>query len=132
VTELGDEVRRPDDGELLGYVRRRSDGDAWQALTVFGAQLGAAATRQGARTIVVTYGLASLAKRWFHRSAADGAWRVVVLTETWPGRARGVVGLYAIPGAPPFEISADDLGAGDEMTLEPPADAEVSDEPLPR
>jgi hypothetical protein len=132
VIDLGDEVRRPDDGELLGYVRQPADGGDWQALTVFGAILGTAPTRQAARSIVVSDGLASLARRWYHRSAADGSWRVVVLTETWPGRARGVVGMYAIPGAPPFEVSAEDLAAGDEMTLEPPADADLSDDPLPR
>jgi hypothetical protein len=133
VTQLGDEIRRPDDGELLGYVRQRYDGDEWQALTVFGAEIGTAPSRQAARTMVVNDGLASLAKRWFHRSAVDGAWRVVVLTETWPGRARGVVGMYAIPGAPPFEVSADDLVAGDMMTLDPPTDdVDLSDEPLLR
>jgi hypothetical protein len=130
MTELGDEVRRPDDGELLGFVRQRSDDGPWQALTVFCAVLGAAATRQAARALVVEDGLASLAKRWYHRSAADGAWRVVVLTETWPGRARGVVGYYAVPGAPPFEVSAEDLAVGDLMTLEPPDD-DLSDQPLP-
>lgn len=130
MTELGDEVRRPDDGELLGYVRPSVGGD-WQALTVFGAVIGTAATRQAARTVLVDDGLASLAKRWFHRSAADGAWRVVVLTETWPGRARGVIGLYPLPGAPAFEISAEDLAAGDEMTLQPPADADLNEFPLP-
>jgi hypothetical protein len=130
--DLGDEVRRPDDGELLGYVRRPASGGEWQALTVFGAVLASAPTRQAARSIVVSDGLPSLARRWYHHAAADGSWRVVVLTETWPGRARGVTGMYAIPGAPPFEVGAEDLAAGDEMTLELPADADLSDEPLPR
>ena len=131
MTDLGDEVRRPDDGELLGYVRQPSVGGDWQALTVFGAVLATASTRQAARTIVVSDGLASLARRWFHRSATDGAWRVVVLTETWPGRTRGVIGLYPLPGAPAFDISAEALTAGDEMTLQPPADADLSEFPLP-
>lgn len=45
---------------------------------------------------------------------------VVVIQEAWPGRAVGVFGLYALPGAPSFDITAEDLAAGAEMTFEPP------------
>lgn len=122
--ELGEEVRRSD-GELLGYVRQRSGGSVWSALAAFGAEIGRADTREAAIELVLRDGLGSLAQRWFHRSAADGVWRVVILTETWPGRARGVVGLYALPDAPTFEISAADLAAGDEMTLVLPGEADL-------
>lgn len=125
-------IRRRDDEELLGFVQPAPDGTGWLALTVFGARLGAAPDPVGARAIVERDGLTALGQRWFHRSAADGRWRVVVLTETWPGRARGVIGLYPMPGSPPFEIAAEDLAAGDEMTLDPPHDADLTDFALPR
>lgn len=111
-------IHRAHDGELLGSIHATDDG--WQARTVFGATIGRAATREEATRIVHDQGLAALAKRWFHRDRRTGEWQVVVLTEAWPGRARGVVGLYALAGAPPFEITSDDLDAGDMLTLEPP------------
>ncbi|MGK2852460.1 MAG: hypothetical protein ACSLFN_16330 [Candidatus Limnocylindrales bacterium] len=124
--DLGEPVQRAEDGDLLGYVAPHPDGGtSWLARAVFGGTLGVRSTAAEARALVDSDGLAALAQRWFHRSAADGTWRVVVLTETRPGRARGVFGLYALPGAPTFEISAADLAAGDEMTLEPPDDADL-------
>ena len=120
------EVRRPDDGELLGSVEPDGTG-RWLALAVFGGTIGVREDRAAAIELVESEGLASLAQRWFHRPAGRTDWRVVVLQEAWPGRAMGVVGLYARPGAPPFAITADDLAAGAEMTLEPPDDADLSD-----
>jgi len=124
--DLGEPVLRADDGELLGYVAPGLDDEGWLARAIFGGTIGHRATAVEARALVESSGLAALAQRWFHRSAADGSWRVVVLTETWPGRARGVVSLYALAGAPPFAISAADLAAGDEMTLQPPNDADLA------
>jgi hypothetical protein len=112
------EVRRPTDGELLGYVG--SGGAGWAALAVFGGTIGLRADADQARALVESEGLAVLARRWYHRSRITEEWRVVVITEAWPGHARGVVGLYSLPGAERFSITADDLAAGDEMTFEPP------------
>jgi hypothetical protein len=112
------EVRRSSDGELLGYVGRAGSG--WAALAVFGGTIGLRANADQARALVETEGLTALGRRWFHRHRATGEWRLVVITEAWPGHARGVVGLYSLPGAERFSITADDLAAGDEMTLEPP------------
>ena len=118
---LGDEVRRAEDGELLGYVRSTPDG-TWQALAVFGGTLGVRAGRSDAVALVESDGLASLARRWFWRATGEDDWEHVVIQEAWPRRAVGVVGLYALPGAPRFEITADDIAAGAEMTFEPPND----------
>jgi hypothetical protein len=117
------EVRRSSDGELLGYVGRTASG--WAALAVFGGTIGLRPTADEARTLVENEGLAVLARRWFHRPRATGDWRIVVITEAWPGHARGVVGLYSLPGAERLAITADDLAAGDEMTLEPPDDQDL-------
>jgi hypothetical protein len=113
------EVRRDTDDELLGYVR--DGGDRWQALSVFGGTLGRRPTAESARRLVVAEGLASLARRWYHRSRVTGDWQVMLIQEAWPGGARCVVGFYSLPGIPTFEIGADDFAAGDELTLEPPA-----------
>ncbi len=112
------EVRRPGDDELAGYVRM--DGPRWLALTVFGGLIGVRNTDADARALVVAEGLAATGRRWFLRRRGEADWQVVVLQEVVPGRARGVVGLYAFPGSEPFSITAADIAAGDEMTLEPP------------
>ena len=120
-----EEVRRAEDGELLGYVRPLggAGGSArWAALAVFGGTLGMRTRRAEAVALVESDGLASLARRWFWRATEGDDWEIVVIQEAWPARAVGVVGLYALPGAPRFEITADDLAAGAEMTFEPPND----------
>lgn len=114
----GIEVRRPSDDELVGYVR--ADGSRWQALAVFGGLIGVRQSEAEARALVLADGLAATARRWFLRRRGDPEWEVVVLQEARPGWARGVIGLYALPGAEPLAISAADLEEGDEMTLEPP------------
>jgi hypothetical protein len=113
------EVRRADDGELLGSVVATDDG-RWAALAVFGGMLAIRATAADARAVVESEGLASLARRWFFRASPDDAWSVVVIQEAWPGRAIVVDGPYALAGMPTFELTAADLAAGHEMTLEPP------------
>ncbi len=120
------EVRRADDGELLGSVAKAADG-RWAALAVFGGVLGARDAEAEARALVESEGLASLARRWFYRRSADDEWSVVVIQEAWPGRAILVDGLYALPGVPTFELTAVDLAAGAEMTLEPPEGTELGD-----
>jgi hypothetical protein len=124
---VADEVRRAEDGELLGYVSASADGESWLALAVFGGRLGRRATRAEAVDLVRSEGLASLARRWFWRAVGSDEWEVVVIQEAWPGRAVGVVGLYALPGAPRFEVTAQDLAAGAELTLEPPDDADLGE-----
>ena len=57
-----DEVRRPDDDELCGFVDHH-DG-SWRALTVFGAVLGGHSSDAVARDAVVTDGLSLLTERW--------------------------------------------------------------------
>ena len=113
-------VRRPDDGELLGSVRR--DGERWLARTVFGGVLGGAESETGARANVERDGLAALGRRWFYRPADATDWEVVLIQEAWPGRARLVLGPYALPGTPAIEISAHDFDAGAALTLEPPTE----------
>ena len=112
------EIRRRDDGELLGAIRQVAEG--WEALTVFGGVLGLASSAAAARGIVESVGLEALARPWFHRSRTTGTWRIVRIQEAWPGRARVVEGFYALPGVPTRTISAADLDTGDVLTLEPP------------
>jgi hypothetical protein len=112
------EVRRAEDGELLGSVVETTDG-RWAAWTVFGGVLGVRSTSAEARALVGSEGLASLARRWWYRPPS-GDWTVVLIQEAWPGRARLVEGVYALPGMPTIEITAADLAAGHDLTLEPP------------
>ena len=97
------------------------------ALAVFGGRIGVRDTAAAARALVESDGLASLARHWFHRPAGTGDWRMVVIQEAWPGRAVGVVGFYALPGASRFEITEADLAAGDELTLDQPDDVDLGD-----
>ena len=113
------EVRRPDDGELLGSVVEEADG-RWVALTVFGGVLGVRHSSAEAAGLVRSDGLSSLARRWFYRASPHDAWSVVVIQEAWPGRAILIDGPYALPGVPTIELRAADLDEGAEMTLEPP------------
>ncbi len=117
------EVRRASDGELEGFVA--DGGDGWLALTVFHGELGRAATAAEAREIVQRRGLASLAERWWWLSRSTGAWQVVVPLESHPGRVRVAVGYYSLPGVETATITADDLAAGDRLTLERPKGAEI-------
>jgi hypothetical protein len=116
-----EEVRRASDGELLGWVRPAPDG-GWEALVVFGGVLGERPTEAEARRLVEREGLAALARHWYLRRRGTDAWRIVVIQEARPGRVRGVLGWYALPGAETFVLSRADLAAGDELRLEPPDD----------
>ncbi len=120
------EVRRPDDGELLGSVVPTAGG-RWAALAVFGGVLGVRDSEAEAQALVESEGLASLARRWFYRRSADDEWSVAVIQEAWPGRAILVDGLYALPGVPTFELTAADLAGGAEITLESPEGTELGD-----
>jgi hypothetical protein len=85
------EVRRSDDGELLGFVELGPDG-RWRALTVFGAELGLAETQYAAVDVVESGGLAVLAERWWHH---DGErWLPAVIKEAAPKRVSAWVGEY--------------------------------------
>lgn len=115
------EVRRPADGELLGHVCPTEDG-RWAALTVFGGVLAVSATQREATATVEQLGLRALAERWHHRRRGTDEWQIVLVTEAWPGRARLVEGWYSLPGSVRFEVTAADLAAGDELTLDAPPD----------
>lgn len=59
------EVRRDEDFELMGYVRR--DGERWAAVTVFGGLLDRYPTEDEARHTVQTCGLSSMVEEWLVR-----------------------------------------------------------------
>lgn len=113
-----EEVRRPADGELEGFIRQ--SGAQYEALTVFHGLIGARVTVDEARELVHQRGLSALAERWFWRSRETATWSVVVPQEVRPGAARVAVGYYAIPGVEMTLITADDLAHGDILTLEQP------------
>jgi hypothetical protein len=115
------DVRRVEDGELLGSVVEMANG-RWAARAVFGGVLGVRDTAAAAQALVESDGLASLARRWFYRPTPADDWEVVLIQEAWPGRAVLVLGPYALPGTPTVEITGPDLEAGAAMTLEPPDD----------
>lgn len=96
------EIRRESDGELCGHVVA-VDG-RWQALTVFGAALGAHDSRETAESQVLDEGLACLAERWMYRASADDEWQVVCIVEARPDAVRIALDYYALPGVPVVEV----------------------------
>ena len=114
-----DEVRRPEDNELLGYVGESARG--WNALTVFHGVLGTRAEKESAIALVRERGLSSLADRWHYRAGPTDAWQVVVPVEAQPGRVRIALDYYSMPGVPTAVVTAEDLAARAELTLDEPA-----------
>ncbi len=87
-TDLSDgpqEVRREDDGELVGLLLRVEGG--WIPATVFGAALAPATDAELAESLVLEHGLSSLADRWWVRPS-DESWREAWLLEVKPDRLR--------------------------------------------
>ncbi|MEN3536258.1 hypothetical protein AAH991_14170 [Microbispora sp. ZYX-F-249] len=78
------EIRRDDDGALLGYVRR--DGEQWEPLTVFGYPLGAAGPYERAEEEVRRAGLDVLSGHW--EFLEDGEWYRCVILEAADGEVR--------------------------------------------
>jgi hypothetical protein len=83
------EVRRDEDGELLGFVEPTADG-RWRALAVFGAELATAPDQDAAVAEIEAAGLAVLADRWWFRDGEE--WLPAVIQEAAPGRVVAVVG----------------------------------------
>lgn len=81
-----EQVIRPEDGELLGYVRRVSGG--WQPLAVFGGPLGAPCEHDEAVARLRRHGLEYLADPWQVYWPADDRWYTCTLQEVSPGRVR--------------------------------------------
>ncbi len=109
-----DPVRRTSDGELCGFVERRSD--RWHALTVFGAVLDDHPGREEAVAHVLADGLASLADRWILRDGAGGEEEIVCIQEANAHAVTLALGYYALPGVPTLTITVEQLAAG-EWTL---------------
>jgi hypothetical protein len=78
------EIRRDDDGALLGYVRRT--GEEWEPLTVFGYPIGAAGPYERAEEEVRRAGLDVLAGQW--EFLEDGEWYRCVILEAAAGEVR--------------------------------------------
>ncbi|MEO7234513.1 MAG: hypothetical protein ABIW80_03975 [Lapillicoccus sp.] len=85
-TPVAREVRREDDGELVGLLL--SVGAAWVPATVFGSALAPATDAERAESVVREHGLSSLADRWWVRTASDEPWREAWLLEVKPDRLR--------------------------------------------
>ncbi|WP_147944460.1 hypothetical protein [Microbispora sp. CSR-4] len=78
------EIRRDDDGALLGYVRRTGGG--WGPLTVFGYPIGPAGPYERAEEEVRRAGLDVLAGQW--EFLEDGEWYRCVILEASAGEVR--------------------------------------------
>lgn len=101
------EIRREDDGELLGFVTPGDDG-GWRALAVFGAELATTADRDAAVAAVEAAGLAVLAETWWY--ADGGEWVPARIREAGPGRVTAVIGI--LPDTPrPVTLTGPDAAA---------------------
>jgi hypothetical protein len=126
-----DVVRRPDDGETVGYLV--PDGDLVVPLTLVGTPLGAPGTEADATALLVARGLRALDRRWWCRlpdplprgvlAAGEPepgwGWRPVVLAEVSPTACR-----VRPEWASPEELTAHavlPVPVGDLLRAEPPA-----------
>lgn len=97
--------RRAEDDELLGYLVQQPDGTV--PLTLFGAPLGPAGSREQAEAVLRARGLASLADPWLLRQD-DGEEVRVALVAAYPDRVLVVAAPYgfADPAAQPVVVPA--------------------------
>ncbi|HEY3467401.1 MAG TPA: amidohydrolase family protein [Amycolatopsis sp.] len=77
-------VRRDEDGEVLGHLRR--EGTGWQPVTVFGGVLAGPSSREEAEEVLRRDGLASLGEVWWVHSGAE--FREARIQEARPDRIR--------------------------------------------
>jgi hypothetical protein len=109
------EVRRESDGELCGHVRPL--GDRWQALTVFGGDLGILGHQKEAEARVHQVGLSSLAERWWYRADESADWQVVCVQEASPHSVRLALDYYSMPGVPTVTVTREELESGVSLVL---------------
>ena len=94
-------VRRPEDGERVGYLSPDGGPDLVVPRLLTGAPAGPASRRDAAHDLLVARGLAMLDRRWWcrlpaplvdgtraDRPSADWAWTAVVLVEASPVECR--------------------------------------------
>jgi hypothetical protein len=110
VTPSPSEIRRPEDGELCGYVTARDA--AWVATTVFGTPLGTHATREDAERQVRTSGLAALAERWLLVDVESGHEEIVCIQHASPEEVTVALGYSSLPGVPTRTLTRAELDAG--------------------
>ena len=79
------EIRREDDDELLGHVRRAGAG--WEPVTVFHAALAAPGSREEAEDVVRRDGLTCLTDPWWVEET-PGRWTEARIQEAHPDRLR--------------------------------------------
>ncbi|MCF6745536.1 amidohydrolase [Blastococcus sp. KM273128] len=112
-----EDVRRDEDGELLGRVVPTSGG--WQAVTTFGAPLGDVSSHDEALETVRALGLSCLAEPWWVCPLGEHEWQEARLMEVHPDRVR-LRWTDPMADQPPsgqwFDL--DDL----DLALEPPAE----------
>ncbi len=112
-----EDVRRDEDGEMLGRVVPTSGG--WQAVTTFGAPLGDVTSHDQALETVRARGLSCLAEPWWIRPLGELEWQEARLMEVRPDRIR-LRWTDPMADQPPsgqwFDL--DDL----DLALEPPAE----------
>src|SRR5919107_1031435 len=101
IPEHWEAVRRPDDGEVVGYLAADGDHDVVPT-TLVGSPLGEPGPADDARAVLLARGLRALDRRWWCRlpsplprglldAARPGAgweWRPVVVVEAAPDGAR--------------------------------------------
>jgi hypothetical protein len=123
-------VRRPDDGERVGYLV--PEGDLVVPVSLVGTPLGAAGSEVDATALLLARGLGALDRRWWCRlpdplprglldasaPGADWSWQPVVLVEVSPTRAT-VRPEFVAPGR--TGRAAFPVPVGGLLLAEPPA-----------
>ena len=111
------EIRRPDDGELCGYVQVSEA--TWQSVTVFGATMADHIDQAEAEAHVLDHGLAVLAEHWWYRQQADDEWQIACIIEARPGEVRLALDYYPMPGVATVAVTRSDLADGVALRLNP-------------
>jgi hypothetical protein len=132
IPEHWETVRRPDDGEVVGYLAADGGADV-VPMTLVGSALGAPGPAADARAVLLARGLAVLDRRWWcrlpsplprgllhvARPAPEWEWRPVVVVEAAPD------GVRIRPEWPdPVEVggqAALPVPVGDLLREQPPA-----------
>jgi hypothetical protein len=111
------EIRRPDDGELCGYVQVSEA--TWQSVTVFGATMADHIDQAEAEAHVLDHGLAVLAEHWWYRQQAGDEWQVACIIEARPGEVRLALDYYPMPDVATVSVTRSDLAKGVALRLNP-------------
>ncbi|MDO9484712.1 MAG: hypothetical protein Q7K25_01415 [Actinomycetota bacterium] len=98
-------VRRPEDGELCGFIS--GEGQTWTPRAIFGGPLAKPTDRASAEELVRSTGLAALSEHWNYRESPAADWEPALIIEANPQSVTLALGYYSLPGVPTVTLSSE-------------------------